>query len=76
MEVISIEKTQAGHISMMSQGFKSGGSFSNRDNKECQLILEEKINSSILKDDFSSRTDPFIFTSIEPVLLDWSNKTS
>ena len=40
--------------------------------------LEEKVNSSILKlkDDFSSRTSPSIFTSIAPVLLDWSNKTT
>ena len=29
----------------------------------------------ILKDDFSSRTDPSLFTSIEPLLLDWSNET-
>ena len=35
---------------------------------EPQSNLEEKVNPSILKDDFSSRTDPFIFTSIEPVL--------
>ena len=33
-------------------------------------------NTSILKDDFSSRTDPSIFTSVAPVLLDQSNKTS
>ena len=38
--------------------------------------LEEKVNPSILKDDFSSRTDPFIFTSIAPVLLHPSNETS
>ena len=38
--------------------------------KEPQSNLEEKVNPSILKDDFSSRTDPFIFTSIEPVLFD------
>ena len=44
--------------------------------QEPQSNLEEKVNPSILKDDFSSRTDPFIFTSIEPLLLDWSNKTS
>ena len=34
------------------------------------------MNPSILKDDFSSRTDPYIFTLIEPVLLNRSNKTS
>ena len=41
-----------------------------------QSNLEEKVNLSILKDDFSSRTDPSIFTSIEPLLLDLSNETS
>ena len=44
--------------------------------QEPQSNLEEKVNSSILKDDFSSRTDPSIFTSIEPLLLDRSNETS
>ena len=43
---------------------------------ELQQNLEEKVNPSILKDNFSSRTDPSIFTSIEPVSLDQSNKTS
>ena len=37
--------------------------------KEPQSNLEEKVNPSILKDDFSSRIDPCIFTSIAPVLL-------
>ena len=40
--------------------------------KMCYFILYP----SILKDDFSSRTDPSIFTSIEPLLLNQSNKTS
>ena len=40
--------------------------------QEPQSILEEKINPNILKDDFSSRTDPPIFTSIQPLLLDRS----
>ena len=44
--------------------------------KEPQSNLEEKVNPSILKDDFSSRTGPSIFTSIEPLLLDRSNETS
>ena len=44
--------------------------------QESQSNLEEKVNPSILKDDFSSRTDPSIFTSIEPLLLDRSNETS
>ena len=42
---------------------------------EIQSNLEEKVNSSILKDDFSLRTDTSIFASIEPLLLDWSNET-
>ena len=45
-----------------------GGSFSNRDN-----VLKVK---RWLKNDFSSRTDPSVFTSIAPVLLDRSNGTS
>ena len=44
--------------------------------QEPQSNLEEKVNHSILKDDFSSGTDPSIFTSIAPVLLDQSNETS
>ena len=44
--------------------------------QEPQSDLEEIVNPSILKDDFSSRTDPFILTSIEPLLLDRSSKTS
>ena len=44
--------------------------------KEPQSNLEEKVNPSIIKDDFSSRTGPSIFTSITPVLLDQSNETS
>ena len=44
--------------------------------EEPQSNLEEKVNLSILTDKFSSRTDPSISTSIEPVLLDWSNETS
>ena len=34
------------------------------------------VNLSILKDDFSSRANSSIFTSIEPFLLDWSNENS
>ena len=44
--------------------------------QEPQSNLEEKVNSRILKDYSSSKTDPSIFTSIAPVLLDWSDKTS
>ena len=43
--------------------------------QEPRSNLEEKGNPNILKDDFSSRPDPSIFTSIAPVLLDGSNKT-
>ena len=46
----------------MNQGTNFlGGSFSNRDN---------------VRDDFCSRTDPSIFISIVPVLLDRSNEAS
>ena len=43
---------------------------------EPQINLQEKVNPSILKDKFSSRTDSSIFTPIAPVLLDQSNETS
>ena len=41
-----------------------------------QSNLEEKVNRSILKYDFSSRADPSIFASIEPLFIDRSNETS
>ena len=37
---------------------------------EPQANLEEKLNPNILKDDFSSRTDPSTFTLVAPRLLD------
>ena len=37
--------------------------------KRSQLNLKEKVNSSILKDNFFSRTDLYIFTSMAPELL-------
>ena len=37
--------------------------------KEPQFNLEEKVNPSILNDDFSSSADPCIFTSIETSLI-------
>ena len=43
---------------------------------EPQSNLEEKVNPSILKDEFSSRTDPSFFRSTKPVLLAWFNETS
>ena len=54
-----------------------GGSFSNRDNvRVTQSNLEAKVNLCILKDDFPSRTNPSIVTSIAPMLLDLPNETS
>ena len=41
-----------------------------------QSNLEEKVNPSILKDDFSSRTDSSIFKSVARVLLEWSDEIS
>ena len=38
--------------------------------KQFIFVFEEKVNPSILKDDFSSTTDSSIFTSIKPLLLD------
>ena len=38
--------------------------------------FEVKVNPSILKDQFYSRRDLFIFASTAPVLFDWSNETS
>ena len=35
--------------------------------------LEKKVNASILKDDFSSRTDPSIFTSIAGLQIIFQN---
>ena len=45
-----------------------GNSLCNRDNEDPQSGLEEKDNSSILEDDFSSRVDPYIFPPITPEL--------
>ena len=41
--------------------------------EEKQRKRKEKEEKEILKDEFSSRTDPSIFKSIAPELLDWSN---
>ena len=55
----------------INQGYNFlGGNFNNRDNVRAQPNLEKKVNPSILKGNFSSRTKPSIFTSIAPVLLD------
>ena len=63
----------------MNQGSNFlGGNFSNRGNVRVPIQFRRaKVNNSILKDDFFfSRTDPSIFTSIAPVVLDQSNETS
>ena len=59
-----------------NQGNFLGGNFSNRQCKKSQSNLEEKVKPIILKDVFSSRTDPSIFTLIAPAFLDWPNETS
>ena len=52
-----------------------GDTFNNKDN--VRPPIQFRINPSILKDIFSSRTDPSISTSIAlSVLLDQSNETS
>ena len=53
-----------------------GGSFSNKDNVRAQIQFRRESQPFILKDYFSTRIGPSIFTSIAPVLLDWSNETS
>ena len=53
-----------------------GGSFSNRDNVKAKTEFRRERQPSIIKDYFSSRTNPSIFTSVAPVLLDWSNDTN
>ena len=74
MEIQSNLRSKKLHRTDQSSNFL-GGSLNNRDNVRAQSSLEEKVNLSILKGDFPSRTDSSIFTSIEPLLLDWSNKT-
>ena len=49
-----------------------GGSFSNRDNVRAPIQFRRESQTHL---NFSSRTDPSIFTSIEPVFLDWPNDT-
>ena len=62
----------------MSQGSNFlGDSFSNRDNIRAPIqFSRERVNLNIVKDYFSSRANPSIFTLIAPVLLDQSNKIS
>ena len=63
----------------MNQGSNFlGGTISNRDNVSApiQFRREIQVEHFKLKDDFFSRTDPSIFTSIAPLLLDQSNRNS
>ena len=61
----------------MNQGSNFlGWSLSNRDNVRSPIQFRKESQPQHLKTDFSSRTDPSIFTSIAPVLLDQSNETS
>ena len=53
-----------------------GGSFGNINNVRAPIQFKREGQPNILKDDFSSRTDSSIFTSIEPLLLDQSKETS
>ena len=55
-----------------------GGGFSNRVNVRAPIHFrrERLYCTSILKNDFSLRTDPPILTSIESELLDWSEDSS
>ena len=45
------------------------------DNVKAPIQFRRESQPQLLKDDFSSRTDPSIFTSIAPVFLDSSTKT-
>ena len=53
-----------------------GGSFSIRENVRAPIQFRRESQPRTLKYGFSSRTDPSIFTSMPPALLDWSNETS
>ena len=53
-----------------------GGSFSNRENVRIPIQFRRESQPQYLKRSFFLKKRPIIFTSIAPVLLDWSNKTS
>ena len=53
-----------------------GGSFRSRDNVRAPIQFRRESQPQHLKRLISSRTDPFIFTTVTPVLLDQSNETS
>ena len=75
VEVQSNHKRKKLHRTNEGSNFLKG-SFSNRDNVRAPIQFKREVNPSILKDDFSSRTDPSFFTLTEPVLLEWLNQTS
>ena len=52
-----------------------GSSFSNTDNVRAATQFRRERKPSILNNDFSSRTDPFIVTLITPLLLHWLIET-
>ena len=52
------------------------GNFSNSNNVRALIQPRKEVNTSIIKDDFSSKTDPSIFASLEPLLSHHSSKTS
>ena len=65
IEILSNLRRKKPHKTNQGSDFP-GGSFSNRDNIRASIHLRrERVNPSILKDDFSSRRVPSIFTSIE-----------
>ena len=53
-----------------------GGSFCNWDNGRATVQIRKETSPSILQDDFSSRTNTYIFTPIPTLLLDQSSKTN
>ena len=66
----------------MGQGATSGKKKNPIEQIKAPILLKtvsavkRKVNLSVLKDDFSSRTDPSIFKSIVPELLDQSDELS
>ena len=61
----------------MNQGSNFlGGSFSNRDNVRAPIQFRRESQPQHLKSWFISRTDPSIFISVAPVLLERSNEAS
>ena len=61
----------------MNQGSNFlGGSFSNRDNVRAPIQFRRESQPQHLKSWFISITDPSIFMSVAPVLLDRSNEAS